>query len=134
MNLNIKSTSRFNSRHVNNSFSSNNSLSSKYEVFIYENQNWAEIPENVNPAYVRMNDKDFHALLVCKVLPSECGVTGMGGYIVTDISGRFIACRRLGVFWQLTHAKLFAFSYAKEIEPTFLSKKVFAFQRLLKAI
>ena len=100
-----------------------NQMFSRYEVFVYENQNWSEIPETSHPAYVNMNNKDFHALLICKVLPSECGVTGRDGYIVTDISGRFVACRRLGVFWQLVHAKIFAYNYAKEVEPTVINKK-----------
>ena len=101
----------------------NNFFSIKCEVFIYKNHNWSQIPEKINPAYININNKSFYALLICKVLPSECSVTGMDGYIVTDISGRFVACRRLGIFWQLRNAELFAVNYAKDIENALAKRK-----------
>ncbi len=87
----------------------------KCEIFIFENQNWNEIPENKNPAVINKNNKDFYGVLICKVLPYECGVTGKEGYIVCDISTRFVACRRLGVFWQLSNAQLFATIFAEKV-------------------
>lgn len=94
----------------------------KCEIFIFKNQNWAEIPENKNPALINKDNKNFCGVLICKVLPYECGVTGLEGYIVSDISTKFVACRRLGVFWQLNYAELFARCYAEEIEKLMLSQ------------
>jgi hypothetical protein len=93
----------------------------KYQILIYKDKNWTEIPQKDNPAFnkslfFKEGRPDWYAIIICKVLPYEAGVTGKDGYVVTDVSVNVSDVLRLGVFWTLENATTFANAYAAKCE------------------
>lgn len=87
-----------------------------YSVLVFEDKMWTEIPEKENPAFKKSiffkeGQPEWFALIICKVLPYESSVTGEEGFIVSDVSVDVPDVLRLGVFWNLENAKIFADAY-----------------------
>lgn len=82
------------------------------KIVFFKNQNWAQIPEQDNPAFLldgshRKNERMYSCILVMMVLPYESYKVGKDGYVVIEVPIRGDVIRR-GLFWTFEDAQKFA--------------------------
>lgn len=78
----------------------------KIPILIWEGKNWAEIPQQDNPAFNKKGRRN-KSILVMKVLPYEATAVGENGFGVIEVPLEGDVFRK-GLFWELEDAKLFA--------------------------
>ena len=78
----------------------------KIPILIWEDKNWAEIPQQDNPAFNKKGRRN-KSILVMKVLPYEATAVGENSYCVIEVPLEGDVFRK-GLFWKLEDAKLFA--------------------------
>lgn len=82
------------------------------EIVKFETQNWQDIPEQDNPVFDyikndRVLGRHKECLMVCKVLPYEEMSVGKNGFVVIYVPKQG-EITRLGLFWNLKNAEMFA--------------------------
>lgn len=89
------------------------------EIVKFEDQNWRDISEQDNPAfdYIK-NDRTLgrhnECLMICKVLPYDVKSVGKNGFVVIYVPKQG-EITRLGLFWSLKNAEIFASAVSQNV-------------------
>ena len=82
------------------------------KIVKFETQTWQDIPEQDNPAFDYINNdqtlgRHNECLMICKVVPYEELSVGKNGLVVIYVPKQG-GITRIGLFWTLKHAEIFA--------------------------